>query len=67
MNALAYSPWFLLPASLAACAVLLLAIFLLIKNLIKQASYQMIPLVDAVNLQLPQTQCGQCGFSGCRP
>ncbi|MBL4821199.1 MAG: electron transport complex subunit RsxB, partial [Gammaproteobacteria bacterium] len=30
-------------------------------------SYQMIPLVDAVNLQLPQTQCGQCGFSGCRP
>lgn len=25
------------------------------------------PLVDQVNALLPQTQCGQCGFPGCRP
>jgi electron transport complex protein RnfB len=24
-------------------------------------------LVDLVNKQLPQTQCGQCGYEGCRP
>lgn len=25
------------------------------------------PLVDQVNDVLPQTQCGQCGYPGCRP
>ncbi|PIE39551.1 MAG: electron transport complex subunit RsxB [Gammaproteobacteria bacterium] len=25
------------------------------------------PLVEQVNAVLPQTQCGQCGFPGCRP
>ena len=25
------------------------------------------PIVDQVNELLPQTQCGQCGFPGCRP
>lgn len=25
------------------------------------------PLVDQINALLPQTQCGQCNFSGCRP
>ncbi len=25
------------------------------------------PVVDQVNGILPQTQCGQCGFAGCRP
>jgi electron transport complex protein RnfB len=25
------------------------------------------PLVDQVNEILPQTQCGQCGYPGCRP
>ena len=25
------------------------------------------PLVDKIDLCLPQTQCGQCGFPGCRP
>ena len=24
-------------------------------------------IVDLVNRELPQTQCGQCGFAGCRP
>ncbi len=25
------------------------------------------PLVDRIDAILPQTQCGQCGFAGCRP
>lgn len=25
------------------------------------------PLVDAINDALPQTQCAQCGYPGCRP
>ncbi|WP_096367490.1 electron transport complex subunit RsxB [Thiohalobacter thiocyanaticus] len=25
------------------------------------------PVVDQINAILPQTQCGQCGFAGCRP
>jgi Na+-translocating ferredoxin:NAD+ oxidoreductase subunit B len=25
------------------------------------------PVVDQIDAILPQTQCGQCGFPGCRP
>ncbi len=25
------------------------------------------PIVDQINALLPQTQCGQCGFPGCKP
>ena len=25
------------------------------------------PVVDKIDAILPQTQCGQCGFPGCRP
>ncbi len=25
------------------------------------------PVVDQIDTLLPQTQCGQCGFAGCRP
>ena len=25
------------------------------------------PLVDKIDAVLPQTQCGQCGYPGCRP
>ena len=25
------------------------------------------PIVDQINNLLPQTQCGQCGFPGCKP
>ena len=25
------------------------------------------PLVEQVDALLPQTQCGQCGYPGCRP
>ena len=26
-----------------------------------------LPLVERLDRLLPQTQCGQCGFDGCRP
>ena len=25
------------------------------------------PIADQIDALLPQTQCGQCGFAGCRP
>ncbi len=25
------------------------------------------PLVERIDRELPQTQCGQCGYAGCRP
>ena len=25
------------------------------------------PIVDQIDTILPQTQCGQCGYPGCRP
>jgi electron transport complex protein RnfB len=25
------------------------------------------PVIDQIDSLLPQTQCGQCGFPGCRP
>jgi len=25
------------------------------------------PIVEQINSMLPQTQCGQCGYAGCRP
>ena len=25
------------------------------------------PIVDKIDAILPQTQCGQCGFPGCKP
>lgn len=36
-------------------------------NSLKQRRQQQRLLIDKINLLLPQTQCGQCGFEGCRP
>ncbi len=67
MTALAFSPWFLIPISLTLFMVLSYALLLLARNLNWNANNQPVSLVDLVNQKLPQTQCGQCGFSGCRP
>jgi len=67
MTALAYSPWFVIPVSLVLSCWLCYSVFILARNLFHKANYQVINLVDIVNQQLPQTQCGQCGFNGCRP
>lgn len=67
MTALAYSPWFVIPITLVLIAVTVYLLFLLARKLIWNASNQTENLIDKVNQLLPQTQCGQCGFSGCRP
>jgi electron transport complex protein RnfB len=36
-------------------------------NSLKQRRRQQRSLVEKINQLLPQTQCGQCGYEGCRP
>lgn len=56
--------------SIALILIILLAVivgFLVLKQetpVIQQSGHRN---VDAINNLLPQTQCGDCGFDGCRP
>ena len=55
-----------------ACAGLLAAILLLwwllrILHLLRAQRLYQKSQVDRINSILPQTQCGECGFAGCRP
>ncbi|MEQ8314713.1 MAG: electron transport complex subunit RsxB [Gammaproteobacteria bacterium] len=34
---------------------------------LRNACKRKISIVDIINAELPQTQCGQCGFAGCLP
>jgi electron transport complex protein RnfB len=56
---------------MALGAGLLVAIALLIGMLLARASAQLQPddaaEIERINALLPQTQCGQCGYPGCRP
>ena len=48
---------------------MLLACVWLLRDFVRPqpASTTPAPLVERIDLLLPQTQCGQCGFGGCRP
>ena len=53
-------------------AWLLLALFLVwiclrLRPYIKAQSAAQKSLIDSINRLLPQTQCGRCGYAGCRP
>jgi len=53
-------------------AILTIAVIALIAGLALSYASQSLPsdsgkLVEQVNELLPQTQCAQCGFAGCRP
>lgn len=53
-------------------AVLTIAGLALLAGLLLGLAYRRLPaagdeLVERVNSELPQTQCAQCGFRGCRP
>lgn len=53
-------------------AILIIAVIALIAGLALSYAAQTLPadsveLVEQVNQLLPQTQCAQCGFPGCRP
>lgn len=51
-----------------ACAMLAAAAWLLRAGFPAPApSAPQAPLVERIDELLPQTQCGQCGFGGCRP
>lgn len=51
---------------LVAC-VLLAAGVLRFLRILRDGLRQKYALVDIINAQLPQTQCGQCGYAGCLP
>lgn len=43
-------------------------LFVLLIALLRNASRSTkLELISQINAMLPQTQCGQCGFAGCRP
>lgn len=47
---------------------LLISLFIIILSLAKKYFHvEENPLIDKVNQLLPQTQCAQCGFPGCKP
>ena len=53
-------------------AVIVIALLALLAGLALSYAYRSLPatsssLVDTVNELLPQTQCAQCGYPGCRP
>ncbi|MDA0705850.1 MAG: electron transport complex subunit RsxB [Proteobacteria bacterium] len=53
-------------------AVLTIALIALLAGLVLSYAYRLLPaesgsLVEQVNDLLPQTQCAQCGYPGCRP
>jgi electron transport complex protein RnfB len=56
---------------LAAALVAMLALGLAFGSLLGFASIRFRaegnPIADQINAILPQTQCGQCGYPGCRP
>jgi electron transport complex protein RnfB len=56
---------------MALGAGLLIALALVIGTLLARASAQLQPddaaEIERINALLPQTQCGQCGYPGCRP
>lgn len=53
-------------------AILTIALISLVAGLVLSYAYRTLPsdsgnLIEQVNELLPQTQCAQCGYPGCRP
>ena len=61
------SDWLPLLISLILLAGILLVIWRLLSLRRQQQYAPSIELIHEVNRLLPQTQCGQCGYAGCRP
>lgn len=47
--------------------LLLLALLLVLVMWVRRLPATPLPLLEQIDAVLPQTQCGQCGYSGCRP
>ena len=54
-------------AAILAIALLATAFGLLLGYSARRFTVEGNPVVDQVEALLPQTQCGQCGYPGCRP
>lgn len=67
MNAIVSASWVQIPFQLLIVMLLLLTVTLVIRSLMRSANRQAKDLIYQVNSLLPQTQCGQCGYAGCRP
>ncbi len=53
--------------TLALCILLVAAFALSLRTLLRTRQRDMRPLATRIDALLPQTQCGQCDFAGCRP
>ena len=53
--------------AVAILTVLALAFGVILGFASKKFKVEGNPIVDQVDTLLPQTQCGQCGYPGCRP
>jgi len=53
--------------AILALAILSLVFGLLLGYASVRFKVESDPIVDKIDAILPQTQCGQCGFAGCRP
>lgn len=61
------SVWVILFAFAALLAMACAALSLRLARTTSSAATKKAELVDSINTLLPQTQCGQCGYPGCRP
>lgn len=58
------SPWL---SALLALTLLALVIGVLVGFVAERFKVEQNPLVEQIDAILPQTQCGQCGYPGCKP
>ncbi len=66
MNPFIENPIFLYATGLLVALLLLLGFLRFISLLRTQRTYQH-SIVDLINAELPQTQCGHCSYAGCLP
>jgi len=76
MGALAFTPWFIVLVRILAGLIVIYLSWRILARLqtvsqeskrLEQLQGQQPDLRQKIELLLPQTQCGQCGFSGCAP
>jgi len=53
--------------SIALLIAVFAGFFLLLRHLARNVPVALSPLPDRIDALLPQTQCGQCQYAGCRP
>jgi electron transport complex protein RnfB len=67
MDAVAFSKPFVISASVILALVLVYLLSILVRVLKRHRAEQTANLAAQIDQLLPQTQCRQCGYNGCRP